>query len=161
MSSRVAWTVACAVLACFAWQASARSQANDTGLAIVNPDDIAWKSPLAMGVAIATLHGDPAKPGLFVQRVRFPPHVFDRPHFHNHARHVTVIKGTWYVGKGTDFDPDKAVALKPGSYVYQPAKAVHWDGAKDEEVIIEVIGRGPAGSTLVDQTQPFLVRAKQ
>ena len=25
-----------------------------------------------------------------------------------------------------------------------PAKAVHWDGARDEEVIVQIIGIGPA-----------------
>jgi quercetin dioxygenase-like cupin family protein len=137
----------------------AHAQQPDTTELIVQPEDVQWKSPLGMGVAITTLHGDPTKPGLFVQLVRFPPHVFDRPHFHNRARHVTVLKGTWYVGQGKDFDPGKAVGLRPGSYVYQPARIVHWDGAKDEEVIIQVIGNGPAGSTLVDKSQPFLVRA--
>jgi hypothetical protein len=36
--------------------------------------------------------------------------------------------------------------LKPGSYMFHPAKAVHWDGAKDEEVIVQITGIGPAPS---------------
>jgi hypothetical protein len=38
------------------------------------------------------------------------------------------------------------------------AKAVHWDGAKDEEVIVQIVGQGPGGSTLVDSQQPFFVK---
>jgi hypothetical protein len=34
--------------------------------------------------------------------------------------------------------------------MFHPARAVHWDGAKDEEVIIQVVGMGPVGTTLVD-----------
>jgi quercetin dioxygenase-like cupin family protein len=158
MARSLGWALAGAVLVCLVGLTPGRSQSDITD-SIVKPEDIEWKNPLGMGVAITTLHGDPSKPGLFVQRVKFPPHVFDRPHFHNQARHVTVIKGTWYVGHGKDFDPAKAVPLKEGSYIYQPAKMVHWDGAKDEEVIIEVIGNGPGGSTLVDKSQPFLIQA--
>lgn len=156
MSRQFGRAIAGAVFACLALQTLA--QAQDTTGVIVKLEDVQWKNPLGMGVTVTTLHGDPAKPGLFVQLVRFPPNVFDRPHFHNQARHITVLKGTWYVGHGTDFNPDKAVPLKPGSYIYQPARMVHWDGTKDEEVIIQVIGNGPAGSTLVDKNQPFLVR---
>ncbi|HET9904578.1 MAG TPA: cupin domain-containing protein [Xanthobacteraceae bacterium] len=160
MSRRSGWAIASATLVCLLCQAPAQGQSNGT-VTVVRPEEVNWGNPLGKGVSIATLHGDPTKPGLFVQLVRFPPHVFDRPHFHNQARHVTVIRGTWYVGFGKDFDPAKAVPLKPGSYVFQPAKMVHWDGAKDEEVIIQVIGNGPGGSTLVDKTQPFLVRADE
>jgi hypothetical protein len=39
-----------------------------------------------------------------------------------------------------------------------PAKAVHWDGAKDEEVIVQIVGQGPGSSTLVDPQQPFFVK---
>ena len=64
---------------------------------------------------------------------------------------MTVIKGTWYTGTGDTFDLSKAVPLKTGSFMYHPAKGVHWDGAKDEEVIVEITGIGPGigpGSTI-------------
>jgi hypothetical protein len=81
----------------------------------------------------AFLDGDPAKPGIYVQRVKFPPNVFTRPHWHGEDRHIVVLKGTWYMGTGKDFDASKAVPMPVGSYVKHPAGAVHWDGAKDEE----------------------------
>jgi quercetin dioxygenase-like cupin family protein len=100
--------------------------------------------------------GDPTKPGIYVTRVKFPPHVMDRPHWHGEDRHITVLKGTWYTGTGDTFDPDHAVPLKPGSYMLHPAKAVHWDGsAGDEEVIVEAIGYGPSSTTPQDPSQPF------
>jgi hypothetical protein len=30
-----------------------------------------------------------------------------------------------------------------------PAKGVHYDGAKDEEVILQLIGHGPGGTTWI------------
>ncbi len=37
--------------------------------------------------------------------------------------------------------------MKPGSYVRHPAGAHHFDGAKDEEVILQIVGYGPSGTT--------------
>jgi quercetin dioxygenase-like cupin family protein len=137
----------------------AQSQSSTDGFVMLSPDEVQWKGPLGpIGVVSATIYGDPSKPGLYVQRVKFPPHVFDRPHFHPEDRHVTVIKGTWYVGTGEKWDPEKAIPLKTGSYMLHPAKAVHWDGAKDEEVIVQIVGQGPGSSTLVDPQQPFFVK---
>ena len=61
-----------------------------------------------------------------------------------------VLKGTWYTGTGETFDPDKAVPLKAGSFMMHPAQAVHWDGAKDEEVILQIVGYGPSGTVPIN-----------
>ena len=34
-------------------------------------------------------------------------------------------------------------ALKPGSFVVHPAWGHHFDGAKDEEAIVQIMGMGP------------------
>jgi hypothetical protein len=72
-----------------------------------------------------------------------------RPHFHPEDRHAVVISGTWYTGEGDTFDPAKTVALKPGSYMKHPAGGHHFDGARDEEVIVQIVGYGPSGTTLI------------
>jgi quercetin dioxygenase-like cupin family protein len=142
---------------------SALAATDDKGFVRIAPDEVQWKDlPNGRGAQIATLQGDPTKPGIYVQRVKFPPHVMDRPHWHPEERHVTVLKGTWYTGTGDKFAPEHAVPLKPGSYMMHPAKAVHWDGsASDEEVIVQVIGYGPSGTTPEDPSQPFWVEYKQ
>jgi quercetin dioxygenase-like cupin family protein len=123
------------------------AETDEKGFVRFTSDQIHW-APFRDGAEIATLVGDPAKPGsLYVIRVKFPPGLFSAPHIHPEDRNVTVIKGTWYAGTGDTFDVNKAVPLKAGSYMYHPAKAVHWDGAKDEEVIVEITGIGP-GTTL-------------
>ncbi len=121
-----------------------RAATDENGFVRVAPDEIEWKSPTGVGIKVANIYGDPTKPGFYVQRVTFPPRVMSRPHYHPQDRHITVIKGTWYTGTGDEFDPGKAVPLKAGSYMFHPGKAVHWDGAKDEEVIVQIVGMGPA-----------------
>jgi quercetin dioxygenase-like cupin family protein len=133
---------------------------SDAKFVRLTPDEIHWQDlPDAHGAQLATLAGDPSGNGLYVQRVRFPPHVMDHPHWHPHDRHVTVIKGTWYTGTGGTFDPKKAVPLKAGSYMLHPGGALHWDGSNsDEEVIVQVVGIGPADTVQADPSQPFWVQ---
>jgi hypothetical protein len=91
--------------------------------------------------------GDPEKPGLYVIRRRFKPGEMTRPHMHNEDRLVTVIKGTWWTGEGDVFSPETAVPIKTGGFMLHPAGLHHYDGAKDEEVIVQIIGRGPVTTT--------------
>lgn len=91
--------------------------------------------------------GDPAKPGLYVIRRRFKPGEMSRPHMHNTDRLVTVIKGTWWTNEGDVFSPATAVPIKAGGFMLHPAGLHHYDGAKDEEVIVQIIGIGPVVTT--------------
>ena len=110
------------------------------------PDKIPWvESP--SGSAAAILAGDPSKPGLYVELTRWHAGHMSRPHFHPNDRFVTVISGTWWVGTGTKYDPDSTVALPPGSFVTHYGKQIHYDGAKDGECVLEIVGQGPATST--------------
>jgi quercetin dioxygenase-like cupin family protein len=134
--------------------------AGAAGFVRLTPDQIHWQDvPDGYGAQQATLAGDPSGTGLYVLRVRFPPHVMDRPHRHPHDRHVTVLKGTWYTGTGASFEPAKAVPLKAGSYMLHPGGALHWDGSNsDEEVIVQIVGIGPADTVQADPSQPFFVK---
>jgi hypothetical protein len=44
------------------------------------------------------------------------------------------------------------VPMKAGSIVKHPAGGVHYDGAKDEEAIVQIIGMGPVKT--IDVTHP-------
>ena len=113
-----------------------------------SPEEIRWvRDTDGSGVERATMDGDSSKPGLYVIRVKFPPGTMSLNHFHPEDRHVVVIKGTWYTGTGDDFLPEKTVPLKPGAYMKHPANLHHFDGAKDEEVILQIVGIGPTGTT--------------
>ena len=140
--------------------AAVSSVAKDTPEFVrITPADLHWQDVAGgRGVQQATLLGDPSKPGIYVIRVKFPPHIMDVPHWHQNARYVTVLEGTWYTGTGDTFDFAKAVPLKPGSVMLHPARATHWDGSGGAEpVIVQIIGEGPATTTQVDATKPFWV----
>ena len=99
----------------------------------------------------AILVGDPSKPGLYVVIAKWLPGGMSRPHFHPNDRFITVLKGTWWVGTGTKFDPDSTVPMRAGTFVTHFGKQVHYDGAKDEEAIILITGEGPATSTPAEE----------
>jgi len=121
---------------------------NPAALAYRSPDQLKWRDPTgAAGVNQAVLVGDPEKPGLYVVMNRFKPGNFSRPHFHPNDRFFVVLSGTWWMGTGEKFDPDSTMPVPAGSYVIHYAGKVHYDGAKDEEAVIQVWGMGPATST--------------
>jgi quercetin dioxygenase-like cupin family protein len=142
--------LAVTMAAALAGPARARAETDAAGFVRVKPDQIVWTDmPGFEGVKFAVIEGDPKKPGIYVIRVKFSPGRMTRPHWHPEDRHATVLSGTWYTGEGDTFDPSKTVALGPGSYMKHPAKAHHFDGAKDEEVVLQIVGYGPSGTTLV------------
>jgi quercetin dioxygenase-like cupin family protein len=118
----------------------------------LTPEQIQFKN--STGSEQVVLFGDPSKPGLYVVRIRFPPGVHSNPHYHSTDRHVTVIRGVWYMGTGDHADMSKAVPLKAGSYAFHPAHAVHWDGAGAEETVVQIVGTGPLETVQVDPKQP-------
>jgi quercetin dioxygenase-like cupin family protein len=115
---------------------------DEDGFVRIMMDEIGFEGDES-GPQITLIYGDPEQAGFYLLRARFAPGVFSTPHYHSTDRHVTVIKGTWYTGTGDSFDRDDTVPLSPGSYMMHPAGAAHYDGAKDEEVIVEIKGIGP------------------
>ncbi len=110
------------------------------------PGDLVWAATPA-GFQVATIIGDQAKPGLYVARAKFPAGLRIQPHFHPDERIVTVLSGTVYVGYGEQFDEAKMKALPAGSVWTEPAKQAHFAWAKDGEVVLQVVGNGPSGTT--------------
>jgi len=100
----------------------------------------------AEGATQVVISGDPSKPGMYVVQNTFAPGRGSRPHFHDQDRYITVIKGTWWVALGPEsdvYDPSKMVGMKAGSFVFHPAFGHHYDGAKDEEAVVRIMGMGP------------------
>ena len=48
------------------------------------------------------------------------------------------------MGSGPKFDPADTTPMPAGSFVTHFGKQVHWDGAKDEETVLLIMGEGPA-----------------
>jgi quercetin dioxygenase-like cupin family protein len=84
---------------------------------------------------------------------RFKPGNFSKPHFHPNDRFITVVKGTWWVATGNKADKDNMVPMPAGSFVTHFGKQAHWDGAKDEEAWVLIVGEGPGTLTLVEEAK--------
>jgi quercetin dioxygenase-like cupin family protein len=111
------------------------------------PAEIKWVRNASGTNESALLFGDPSKAGPYVVRLKWLPGNMSRPHFHPNDRFFVVLSGTWWVGTGEKFDPDLTVPMPAGSYVVHYGGKVHFDGAKNEETVIQVWGMGPATST--------------
>ena len=117
----------------------------------VKPADIKWVRNAAGTQETVTLFGDPSKPGMYVQRLRWLPGNMSRPHFHPNDRFFVVIEGTWWLGSGDKYDPNSTVPAPAGTFVVHRAGEIHYDGAKDAPVVIQVTGMGPNTSTQAEK----------
>ena len=118
---------------------------------ITPPDKIPWVENERAGSAAAILAGDPSKPGIYVELTKWHAGHMSHPHFHPNDRFITVISGTWWVGTGTRFDPEATVPMPAGSFVTHFGKQVHYDGAKEGDTVLEIVGEGPTTSTPAEQ----------
>lgn len=124
--------------------------ASDT-IAIQQADELKWQDYQGLpGIKFVVVAGNPREAGLYVVRVKFSPGNMSRPHWHPDTRYVTVIKGTWWAGEGENFDPEKTTRIATGGFAIHAAGKVHYDGAKDEEVIVQISGIGPSATNLVN-----------
>ena len=123
---------------------------DELGFVIGTPDVL---KP-AEGARSIIIYGNPSKPGMYVMQITWPPGTGSRPHFHNTARYINVLKGTWYTAWGPEADvynPENMVAVPEGTFIYQPPGGHHYDMAKDEEVIVQIMGIGPVITTSIPQ----------
>lgn len=99
--------------------------------------------------------GNPDTPGFYmVYNKRTKGDHFSRPHFHPNDRYIVILQGTWWVGSGPKFDPDHGtVPMPPGRFVTHYGKQVHWDGAKDEDAVLLIMGEGPATATVAERSR--------
>ncbi len=123
---------------------------NPAALVYKSPDKIQWKESPA-GSAQAILYGDPTKPGLYIVLTKWHAHHNSHPHFHPNDRFITVISGTWWVNTGGKYDPDHMVPMPAGSFVTHYAKQIHYDGAREGDAVLEIVGEGPATSTPAEE----------
>lgn len=154
LTSRISFMGLVLVLLMGLGSAGLSADLDPKAITVQMPKEIKWVK--GNGSESAVLVGDPSKPGIYVIRNRFPPGTMSRPHFHDQDRFVTVIKGTWWTASGPDadvFDPARTVPLKAGSFMMHPARGHHYDGAKDEEAIVQIIGMGPVKTTQVGSGQ--------
>ncbi len=122
------------------------------GVVALTPDEMKWRSQgvlAAPGLEQANLVGDPAKPGPYTIRIRFPKGYGIPAHTHPDAREVTILSGTYATGYGERFDPAGLKVLPAGSFYTEPANVPHYIEIK-EDVVLQVSGTGPSGRKYVN-----------
>ena len=148
---RTTTLLATAALLTLVLNSEVNAATRDETISVVDMDKLQWKDyPGLPGVTFTVVDGDPSKPGIYTIRAKFAPRTMSQPHWHPEARYVTVIKGTWWTGAGAKFDPENTVPVKAGGFSVHTAKEIHYDGAKDEEVIVQISGIGPSGTIPVN-----------
>jgi hypothetical protein len=130
--------------------ATQSAELDPRAVVVTLPERIAWVSRPGGGSDAAVLVGDPEKPGLYVELVRWKAHHNSRPHYHPNDRYITVLSGTWWVGSGPEYDPDSMQPVRAGSFVTHFGNGIHYDGAKDEDTVIEIVGIGPVTATAAE-----------
>ena len=141
----------CVLLLCvLTIAAPIHAERDEAGFVWLAADELVWQE-LEPGITFAIIEGNPQREEFYIIRARFAPGIFSAPHFHPNDRFITVIKGTWWSATGTSLDKEDSVPLDPGSYMKHPAGAVHFDGSKGEEVIVQISGMGPAPMIYVDE----------
>jgi quercetin dioxygenase-like cupin family protein len=102
----------------------------------------------------ATLFGDPAKPEIFVQRMKLPAGLKIKPHSHpDSPRTVAVLSGTLYYAVGKVWDESKLKALPAGTFFTEAPEMAHFAWAKDGEVVLQLTSIGPTGTILLKAPQ--------
>src|SRR5258705_7867969 len=129
---------------------SSAAELNPAAVIYKLPDQIPWSAPDSRGVQNAVVVGDPSKPGFYVVFTKWlKGNHFSRPHFHPNDRYITVLQGTWWMGSGTNFDPDNSVPLPAGTFVTPFGKQVAWEGDNDDDASLLFFSGGPGTQTLV------------
>jgi quercetin dioxygenase-like cupin family protein len=102
------------------------------------------------GIQTIVLKGDPTKHRLYTILLRVPAHTKIAAHHHPDDRIATVVSGTWYFGYGAKFDETRLRALPPGSFYTEPPNDNHFAETRDDDVLVQISGLGPTGTTYVD-----------
>ena len=129
---------------------AAQNKKEIVGLA---PEQVRWFTPsyYKAGRQRAQLFGDSSEGGAWVARVKIPAGVRVLAHTHPQDELVTVIEGTWYLGEGERFDPDKLKGHPAGSFIVVPAGVPHFVAAKEGGVIVQLSGTEKFGTDYVEK----------
>ena len=120
----------------------AAERPNPKMISITLPDEIHWRK--SANADIATIQGDPSNAGIYIQLIKWHPGHMSRPHYHGEERYIWVISGTWWVGTGSKYDPSSTYPVPAGSYVVDHPHEIHYDGAKDGDCLLYIVGMGPS-----------------
>ena len=130
----------------------AMAQTGTTSVMALTPAEMKWTSQGALaapGLEQLNLIGDPAKPGPYTLRLKFPKGFRIAPHTHPDSREVTVLSGVFATGYGESFDSARLKILPAGSFYTEPANVPHYIEI-EEDTVLQVSGTGPSGRKFVN-----------
>ena len=122
------------------------------GVVAVTPAEMKWASQgglAAPGMEQLNLLGDPAKPGPYTLRLKFPKGFKIAPHTHPDSREGTILSGIFSTGYGEKFHAANLKILPAGSFYTEPANIPHYIEIK-EDAVLQVSGTGPSGRIFVN-----------
>lgn len=116
----------------------------------VFPTELRWANvpSIPKAIELATVYGDPTKPGPYVFRARMPAGTKLLPHKHPDERWVTVLQGTYRSAVGEEYDVGAATEYPEGSFYVTEGDAPHYSYAVTD-VIVQEQGVGPTGMSYV------------
>jgi quercetin dioxygenase-like cupin family protein len=119
----------------------------------VTPEQVRWFTPPYYndGRQRAQIYGDSSRSGAWVDRVKIPAGVRVLAHTHPHDELVTVIEGTWYLGEGEKFQPNKLKGYLAGSFIVIPAGVPHFVATKESAVIVQLSGTDKFGTDYIEK----------
>jgi len=138
--------MASALLMVLALGGSAVGQQN--AVILLTPAEITWTTR-PDGGKISVIEGNLRDAGSFTMRVIVPAGWSHPPLSHPVAEHLTVLSGTFYIGKGEKFDASEMKALPAGSFMVMPPNTPHFAMVR-EEATVQIHGTGPWASRYVN-----------
>ena len=129
----------------------AMAQTGGASVVALTPPEMKWAKQgafAAPGMEQVNLIGDPAKPGPYTLRLKFPKGLRIAPHSHPDSREVTILSGVFATGYGETFDNSRLKILPAGSFYTEPANFPHYIEI-EEDTVLQVSGMGPSGRKFI------------
>jgi quercetin dioxygenase-like cupin family protein len=107
--------------------------------------DLKWSSgpaSLPAGAQVTVLEGDPAEEGIFTIRLKLPADYRISPHWHPAWEHITVIEGSFWMGRGEKFDEAALQEVPAGGFAAMAPGTRHFAMTKGQTTI-QLHGMGP------------------
>jgi quercetin dioxygenase-like cupin family protein len=149
--SRAKYHLAVLLLAAGQMPGPGMAQSAGASVLVLTPPEMKWTKQgvfAAPGMEQVDLIGDPAKPGPYTLRLKFPKGLRIAPHSHPDSREVTILSGVFATGYGETFDNSKLKILPAGSFYTEPANVPHYIEI-EEDAVLQVSGTGPSGRKFI------------
>lgn len=107
--------------------------------------DLKWApapASLPPGAQVTMLEGNPADEGIFTMRLKMPADYRISPHWHPAWEHVTVIEGSFWMGRGEKFEEAALHEIPAGGFAAMAPGTRHFAKTKGPTTV-QLHGMGP------------------